>query len=341
MDPSNPGAGDPGGILLAASKRQAHVEKLNAVAKVLRKTVSELDAASWTGSSQTAFVSAIDALVARLDELAGRVGAECRALIAYAGALDDIKVQQARIQSKLDDAKDDLRALERTDSTEHSTQRAQAAKSQDIDDLAAELTRLVSDREIADSVCVRALAASRSSGASTKPMTGSSGADFWSSAGAGMLLTLLKGADASELAKLLKANPLLVRDFWNNPPDPKAVAAWWKSLSKEQQHALETSVPGIIGNLGGVPYAARDTANRIQLNADSKNPNLTDAQRKAIAQLKRALKVGKERKNPYADRRLQPSRRRRREEPAAGRLVRRPRHGGQQHLDGAGHALQC
>ncbi|MEV7596378.1 alpha/beta hydrolase [Kitasatospora sp. NPDC089797] len=47
--------------------------------------------------------------------------------------------------------------------------------------------------------------------------------------------------------------------------DPNAVAAWWNSLTDEQQHRMVLNHPAQIGNLDGIPATGRDQANRINL----------------------------------------------------------------------------
>lgn len=47
--------------------------------------------------------------------------------------------------------------------------------------------------------------------------------------------------------------------------DPRRVAAWWNSLTPQEQRYLQTHHPELIGALDGVPSAARDIANRIVL----------------------------------------------------------------------------
>ena len=47
--------------------------------------------------------------------------------------------------------------------------------------------------------------------------------------------------------------------------DPGQVAAWWNSLTPQEQRYLQTRYPELIGALDGVPSAARDIANRIVL----------------------------------------------------------------------------
>lgn len=50
--------------------------------------------------------------------------------------------------------------------------------------------------------------------------------------------------------------------------DPAIVAAWWHSLTDTARYRLTVRMPAIIGNLAGVDFAARDAANRTQLQRD-------------------------------------------------------------------------
>lgn len=53
--------------------------------------------------------------------------------------------------------------------------------------------------------------------------------------------------------------------MWQSPPDPDIVARNWAALSLAEQQRLIAAVPAVIGNLPGVPFAARDQANRLLL----------------------------------------------------------------------------
>jgi hypothetical protein len=46
---------------------------------------------------------------------------------------------------------------------------------------------------------------------------------------------------------------------------PSTVLAWWESLGEARQHRLAMTLPGLVGNLEGVPYDVRDEANRAFL----------------------------------------------------------------------------
>lgn len=54
-------------------------------------------------------------------------------------------------------------------------------------------------------------------------------------------------------------------DVWRAPPNPDNIAVRWKSLSDAQRERLIAEVPWVVGNLPGIPFAARDRANRAML----------------------------------------------------------------------------
>ncbi|KEP74927.1 hypothetical protein HR12_02255 [Microbacterium sp. SUBG005] len=96
--------------------------------------------------------------------------------------------------------------------------------------------------------------------------------DVWASVGAGLgatsvtaesVLAVMQSLDTRALTALLRARPDLITRLKQTTPE--GVAPWWRRLSVEQQNVLIAEAPGVIGNLGGVAYAARDRANRIVL----------------------------------------------------------------------------
>lgn len=82
---------------------------------------------------------------------------------------------------------------------------------------------------------------------------------------ASQALDAIAGADGPSLATVLRARPALAQVL--SQAEPSAVAPWWAALDDGQKHALIHAAPAVIGNLGGVAYAARDEANRIWLRA--------------------------------------------------------------------------
>jgi hypothetical protein len=102
-------------------------------------------------------------------------------------------------------------------------------------------------------------------------------------------MSLLSRLPLDQLKTLLAGNPALAQQFWDHPPVPERVAGWWHSLNPKTRAAYIQAVPGIIGNLPGVPYKDRNTANLISLDEAAKRADLTDAQRKVIAAMGNAL----------------------------------------------------
>jgi hypothetical protein len=50
---------------------------------------------------------------------------------------------------------------------------------------------------------------------------------------------------------------------------PEALAGWWRRLSRDEQEALTTEHPGLVGNAEGLPVTDRDEANRAALAHDA------------------------------------------------------------------------
>lgn len=50
--------------------------------------------------------------------------------------------------------------------------------------------------------------------------------------------------------------------------DPKAISAWWSSLTDEQREAMAVAYPEVVGNTDGIPATARSIANTIALDRD-------------------------------------------------------------------------
>ena len=90
--------------------------------------------------------------------------------------------------------------------------------------------------------------------------------------------------------------------------DPKAVAAWWATLSAAQKQALMIEAPELVGNAGGIPSADRDEANRTSMLGDidylterEKDGQLTDREEDALENARDAQKTidkYKDRVNP-------------------------------------------
>ncbi|WP_460633160.1 alpha/beta hydrolase [Leifsonia lichenia] len=104
------------------------------------------------------------------------------------------------------------------------------------------------------------------------------------------LMTVLQRLTVSELTLLLAGDPGLLQRFWDTPPNPEVVAGWWNGLTPDARTALLEAAPGLVGNLPGIPFTDRDTANRISLELAQNNPDLTPDRQAVLTKMAQALK---------------------------------------------------
>jgi hypothetical protein len=79
------------------------------------------------------------------------------------------------------------------------------------------------------------------------------------------LLRQLAVQPRSELARFFAGNADSVRSLLASPPSPTTVRAWWASVPPAWKHTISTAAPGLVGNLNGIPFAERSSANRSLL----------------------------------------------------------------------------
>ena len=78
---------------------------------------------------------------------------------------------------------------------------------------------------------------------------------------------------------------------WDAPPAPEAAAAWWAALDEAARGCLIWEAPWVIGNLPGLPFSARDLANRRSLELASRSPaQLSPQQLRAAAAVQEVLR---------------------------------------------------
>ncbi|PZQ92136.1 MAG: hypothetical protein DI534_03280 [Leifsonia xyli] len=65
-----------------------------------------------------------------------------------------------------------------------------------------------------------------------------------------------------DVRTFLASHPDAVRALLTSPPSAIEVSAWWNSAPADGRSNLRALAPELVGNLEGVPYAARDLANR-------------------------------------------------------------------------------
>jgi pimeloyl-ACP methyl ester carboxylesterase len=79
------------------------------------------------------------------------------------------------------------------------------------------------------------------------------------------LLQQLSLLSVTGIADFATANPDAVTGLLAHPPAAQDVSSWWSALKLEQRAALRAGAPQLVGNLEGIPYTARDLANRSVL----------------------------------------------------------------------------
>lgn len=85
------------------------------------------------------------------------------------------------------------------------------------------------------------------------------------------LLSGLAVLSRGELREFVRENSDAVADLVSNPPAAQDVAAWWAGSSWSSRSVMLDALPGVIGQLEGLPYAVRDDANRDLLSQTESN----------------------------------------------------------------------
>jgi pimeloyl-ACP methyl ester carboxylesterase len=108
------------------------------------------------------------------------------------------------------------------------------------------------------------------------------------------LLQQLSVLTPSQIREILAARPDAISDLLANPPAARDVTVWWETLSPAVQTRLRLVSPELIGNLDGLPFAARDGANREYLEQTLRHlrgVTASDAGRTVIDQAEQQLQM--------------------------------------------------
>lgn len=81
------------------------------------------------------------------------------------------------------------------------------------------------------------------------------------------LLDRLDSLPRGDVHLFLSTHPETITELLASPPPAADVSAWWSGAPESGRGMLRTLAPELIGNLEGVPYLARDRANREVLDA--------------------------------------------------------------------------
>ncbi|WP_454130902.1 alpha/beta hydrolase [Microbacterium lacticum] len=273
VDAENPGRGDVAGILAAARERSMKAAAMRDAERELQAAIAGVTPDVWAGEAAAAFVTAASSSATEVAGLAARWDAEASTLSAYGRGVQDIQDRQRLLELQRDEASTDLRAAERSRRTAAAEElaavalggvpdselseryeRSAARHQQALDSIERSWQALIADREAVNRACVSAL-----TGEGVLGRMAPGTLDELRSGDA-----LLAGLTATDLLVLARTNPDLLNKL--KASDPAAVRDWWGGLGEDDQTALIVAMPGLIGNLEGVRYRDRDTANRIWLN---------------------------------------------------------------------------
>jgi pimeloyl-ACP methyl ester carboxylesterase len=79
------------------------------------------------------------------------------------------------------------------------------------------------------------------------------------------LLDRLVDLTPSERTEFVAVYPEVIAELSASPPAARDVATWWSHTPADAREQMASDLPGVVGNLEGVPYAQRDLANRTFL----------------------------------------------------------------------------
>jgi hypothetical protein len=79
------------------------------------------------------------------------------------------------------------------------------------------------------------------------------------------LLDQLALLPKGDLTRFVADNPGSVKQLVSDQPAAGVTAAWWSGIPSASKKSLLSGAPAVLGNLEGIPFGVRDSANRSQL----------------------------------------------------------------------------
>ncbi|MFZ6993473.1 alpha/beta hydrolase [Curtobacterium sp. RRHDQ66] len=277
---ADPTAGDPQSIRSVAQRLQQRSSKIRTASSRVHRQAEVVSDGEWKAKNKASFVSAAAEIGSGGERIAGHVDRAATVLIAYAARIEQIQTEAQTIKAAQSRNHQDLTSnaravdkLQQSDADDAPAKMlglsAEAAGLQ-VSKVALEQSwqDLVARRKAADAETASKLGESEVIGAfatSAATITGMTDAQ---------LLAFLSGLKPEEVAAF--AGDKALADRLGKVSDPKAVAKWWSDLGGDDgkgskgahsaaQDAFIAAFPAVIGNLNGVAYWARDTANRAEL----------------------------------------------------------------------------
>jgi hypothetical protein len=81
------------------------------------------------------------------------------------------------------------------------------------------------------------------------------------------LLTSIAAREPATLPTYLARHHSEIASALTGPTAARQVGSWWEGLPSTQRNAIERRAPEFLGNLGGIPFAVRGSANQSLLDA--------------------------------------------------------------------------
>jgi hypothetical protein len=214
----------------------------------------------WTGASADAFESRVQSVGSRWILLSDVYGAAVQALIGYASVL---RWAQLQAETAIDAWEEGQAATD----AKLSVPFPNGGRGEAIQAGAPDKARA---QQILADARTRVAAAGDSAAASLREAAKEPdlGEDVWDVLGKvtstpDEALALLSGLTAAEMTTVLALRPEIVNLV--AAAGPEAVHSWWSAFTQSQRDALINLQPAVIGNLEGVSYTDRNTANRLYL----------------------------------------------------------------------------
>lgn len=277
---ADPTAGDPRSIRSVALRLQQRSSGIRSASNEVRQQAAVITDGEWKAKNKTSFIAAAVEVGAGGERIASHVDRAATVLIAYATRIEQIQSEAQSIKAAQDRNHDDLSAnaravekLRESDADDASVRvlgLSAVAAGLQVSKVALEQSwqDLVVRRRAADAEAASKLGESEVIGAfatSAAAITGMTDEQ---------LLAFLSGLGPEEIAAF--AGNTALADRLRKVLDPKAVADWWSGLGGDDgkgsrdahsavQEAFIAAFPVVVGNLNGVAYWARDSANRITL----------------------------------------------------------------------------
>ena len=255
----DPGAGSPADIRAGAGMNTTQASNVSDALSQVGAAVS-LGEQSWQSDASAALASSLGSLSTELAQIAAQATFDAATLTGYASQVESISLRQTSLTGQIDDANERVRFLQRGANLTDDPDQARRTQARLTDTqsllrgLHTQYGLLATERAAADNTALLSLTGTTPRG----------GLAAWSTAGGPVTVTLdqLSTMTETDIATLLATHPELVDQLLTSQT-PEQTAAWWATLTPDQQHALVLGGAALSGALDGLPPNIRVAANRV------------------------------------------------------------------------------